>query len=291
MTAPSSWFTYRPTRSFDLQATTVSAPDVSIVIPVRNNLSGLKNLLDSIAQLHRSPLEVIVVDNLSEEPIELTEAYAEIKIIRCEKPGAAAARNAGAKISRASWIWFLDSDCKVQPDTLERFSEVPAGPIALCGRVISAHRKLLNRYYEEQEILMPQFAENDEPLYLVTASALIYRSALEEIGHFDERFPSAAGEDIDLGLRLFSRGKLAFVQSACVVHEFEECLNSFQNRFIRYGEGNRVLAEKYGISLEPTPFRPQRQTHLASTLAKIQFQSLNIGYSGSHALNAPCITA
>lgn len=281
MTAPSSWLTYRPKRNICFVAPAVQAREVSVVIPVRDNQHGLDRLIRSIERGTALPNSIIVVDNRSSQPIRATGTSIPLTLLHCEKPGAAAARNVGALASRTDWIWFLDSDCRVLPNTLEEFCKAKAGPIGFAGRVVAARRRLLSRYYEDQEILIPQFAENDEPLYLITASALVQRETLQSVGYFDETFPSAAGEDIDLGLRMFASGRLAYIDSACVEHDFEECLQDFSTRFERYGRGNRILAEKYQVCLRPSPFEPNRQSLFARVLANIQYKALSHGYDNA----------
>src|SRR5260370_42306726 len=90
----------------------------------------------------------------------------------------------------------------------------------------------------------------------MTANALVWRAALAEIRGFDERFPSAAGEDIDLGLRLWSVGPLSYAPVAQFRHTFESKLRAFLRRFVRYGRGNRRLTARYQVNLAPSPFVP-----------------------------------
>lgn len=288
MTAPSSWFTHRPARTLDLHAPAIDPTKVSVVIPVKDNQKGIDELLTSIKKLSVLPKEIIVVDNLSDPPIRAEFCQSDTRLLSCKIPGPAAARNLGARYATGDWVWFLDSDCLVERSTLTEFASNPAGAIGTCGRIVSRETKLLSRYYSEQEILMPQFAEEDEPLYLITASAIIYKSAFFEVGGFDESFPAAAGEDIDLGLRLFQRGRLSFSSRARVLHTFEENLDLFRTRFTRYGAGSRILAEKYKISLAPAPFAPNRPSLLARILAKLQYESLHIGY---HNISAKAVVA
>lgn len=282
MTAPSSWITFRPERTLHLQAPRLKAGEVSVVIPVRDNQPGLVRLLRSIANLAVLPKEVWVVDNCSQSPLSLPEMPYPVSIVRCHTLGPAAARNAGAKASCGEWIWFLDSDCIVQRDALRQFERASGEVIGMCGCVKSSTNRLLGRYYDSQEILLPQFSEDEEPLYLITASACIHRASFFAVGGFDESFPFAAGEDIDLGFRLFSSGKLAFVRNAIVHHDFEEDTEAFINRFKRYGLGNRLLAKKYNICLAPSPFIPNHSTYLKRTLAKIQYEALLAGYYQSN---------
>ncbi|SCK19462.1 glycosyltransferase family 2 protein [Vogesella sp. LIG4] len=281
MTAPSSWITFRPERTLHLHAPRLRAGEVSVVIPVRDNQPGVIRLLRSIANLTELPKEVVVVDNLSQSPLSLPGMPYPVSIVSCHTPGPAAARNAGAQASRGEWIWFLDSDCIVQRDALLEFERASGDVIGMAGRVKSSTNRLLGRYYDSQEILFPQFAEDEEPLYLITASACIHRASFFAVGGFDESFPLAAGEDIDLGFRLFGSGRLAFVHSAIVHHDFEEDTGAFIKRFQRYGLGNRLLAKKYNICLAPSPFIPNHPTYLKRTLAKIQYEALLAGYSQS----------
>lgn len=98
------------------------------------------------------------------------------------------------------------------------------------------------------------------------------------VGGFDEVFPAAAGEDIELGLRMYASGRIRFVEGAICWHSFEEDLDKFVRRLERYGAGTRVLAEKHGRSLDPRPFVPNRPTRMNWTLARVQYEALLRGY-------------
>src|SRR5690349_13149090 len=113
MTNPSSWFKYKPKRILDLHATKIDLNQVSVVIPVRDNQKGLNALLRSLKGLSIFPKEIIIVDNLSRPKVTLSEHIDNTRIVHCNIPGPAAARNAGARVSVGDWIWFLDSDCTV----------------------------------------------------------------------------------------------------------------------------------------------------------------------------------
>ena len=106
----------------------------------------------------------------------------------------------------------------------------------------------------------------------------MWRAALAEIGGFDEHFPSAAGEDIDLGLRRWSVGPLSYAPVAQVLHTFEPRLRAFMRRFVRYGRGNRRLAARYQVDLAPHPFVPRNPSPINWLLASTQFLALWWGY-------------
>jgi glycosyltransferase involved in cell wall biosynthesis len=251
---------------------------VSVVVPVKDNQEGVDRLVRSLNTLTTKPLEIIIVDNLSAEMIQLPESEIDIHGVRCGRIGPAAARNSGAKLARGEWIWFLDSDCEVLPGTLDSYISSSGGALGYSGNVKSAGRGLLSRYYEAQEILIPQFGDLNDPLYLITANAIIERNLFFDLGCFDEAFPAAAGEDIDLGFRIHNHSLLVFSEGAIVLHHFEECIDAFKKRFRRYGGGNYILAQKYKLNLFPSPFEPNRKNYFHSTLAKIQYEALREGY-------------
>lgn len=95
---------------------------------------------------------------------------------------------------------------------------------------------------------------------------------------FDERFDDAAGEDIDLALRLRAVGALAFAPDAVMLHEFGNNPIDFVKRFARYGRGNRRLEEQHGTKMEPRPFAPARETPFDRLCAAAQHIAMTWGY-------------
>lgn len=86
----------------------------SVVIPVHNRVELLKRALNSIQKQSLAPLEVIVIDDFSQEDIKSTvEKFnlLNIKYIRLkENLGGAQARNEGIILAKGTHIAFLDSD-------------------------------------------------------------------------------------------------------------------------------------------------------------------------------------
>jgi glycosyltransferase involved in cell wall biosynthesis len=256
---------------------------MSVIVPVRDNQHGIARISrwwEGLGALER-PLELVIVDDGSRTPISISSDHA--RLIRTRPQGPAAARNTGWRAARGTWIAFLDSDCIPDPGWPATFSECWSGEIAAQGRVRAAGNGLLSGYYERQGILRPMlWSEDGRPCYLITANALVHRAALEHVGGFRERFYLAAGEDVDLGLRLAAIGMLRWCNEACVAHDFEPTLTSFVRRFVRYGRGNRMLTEAYGGDLTaffaPRPFFPTSGRPVDHVLAAIAFLSLWAGW-------------
>jgi GT2 family glycosyltransferase len=106
-----------------------------------------------------------------------------------------AARNAGRKSPRGQVIALTDDDTIPEPDWLE--SALPAmsnGLEAASGRVVVP----LPRNPTDNELDAAGLATAD----FVTANCFVRRSALEDVGGFDEAFCAAWREDSDLHFSL-----------------------------------------------------------------------------------------
>ena len=93
-------------------------PSVAVIVPVYNRPALLGNVLAGLArQSSRTPLDVVVVDDGSEEDIssviEQFAAKLSVKLIRQERDGfgLARARNLGLSVTDCDVVIFLDADC------------------------------------------------------------------------------------------------------------------------------------------------------------------------------------
>lgn len=98
---------------------------LSVVIPVYNVEQWIARCLDSVydQNLDEKDFEIIVVDDgTKDSSIKIVEDFAvlktNIKIIHQENQGLSAARNAGFSHASGDYVWFLDSDDCIEPDTL-----------------------------------------------------------------------------------------------------------------------------------------------------------------------------
>ena len=87
-------------------------PVVSVVVPTYNRSIYIRETLDSVLRQAFSNFEVIVVDDGSTDETEtvLRPYLDQIRYIRQENGGAAAARNMGVRNARGAFIAFMDSD-------------------------------------------------------------------------------------------------------------------------------------------------------------------------------------
>jgi len=173
-----------------------------LVVPVHNNRQGTERLLAACLDVfspRRCPKEIIIVDSLS-FPLLTVPRFASwglpLQVLACPRPGAAAARNLGARTATGEWLLFLDSDCLPTPTLIEGYKRAMDGAVAYAGVVRAARGDPLSRYYDTQGIFSPPpvwHQGRERPAYLITANALVWRQALAQVGGFDERFPDAGG--------------------------------------------------------------------------------------------------
>jgi GT2 family glycosyltransferase len=158
------------------------------------------------------------------------------------------------------------------------------GSIAYAGGVRAKDSDRLSQYYDTQRTLIPPLGRPGHPAYLITANALVWKAAFDVVGGFDERFPYAAGEDIDFGLRLWRVGDISYALDALVLHDFEPTWFAFVSRFVRYGRGNRFLAAHYRASLRPRPFIPAKWSQFNVMASVVQYISMAVGYEAERIL-------
>ena len=263
----------------------IQSNDISIVIPVKDNQKGIDKLLESVFVSQISefyPKEIIIVDNNEVMCTKINTKFLgkgiEIKLFHCKTKGPGNARNVGWKRAKGKWILFTDSDCIMTNSSIQEYIKSDNGSIGYAGNVKSIEKGPVSDYYDSQQILIPLQNEFEEPEYLITANCLVYHEALEKINGFNPKIRIAAGEDVDLGIRLRNYGKLTYCKKAIIMHNFDECIDDFKKRFVRYGKGNKIVSNIYNVDLSPEPFAPAVTNSTNNYLSGIQFHYLKKGY-------------
>jgi HAD superfamily hydrolase (TIGR01662 family) len=118
--------------------------------------------------------------------------------------GPAAARNAGWRAARTEWVAFLDDDVTVTSSWRQQLARdllgQPARVAGVQGR-ITVPEPAGRRPTDWERGTMGLAAAR-----WITADMAYRRAALADSGGFDERFPRAFREDVDLALRLLDDG-------------------------------------------------------------------------------------
>ena len=99
----------------------MSNPLVSVMIGVYNAEPYLAEAIDSVFAQSYRPLELIVVDDGSDDGSgDVARGYGDtLTYIRQERQGNGAARNSAVGVARGDFFAFLDADDRFTPDKLE----------------------------------------------------------------------------------------------------------------------------------------------------------------------------
>lgn len=103
----------------------MSAPVLSIIVPVYNSERYLVECLDSLCHQTLQDIEIVCVnDGSTDGSLAILQKYAHLdKRIKCiDQPnaGPSKARNEGLKVARAEYVAFVDADDTLEPDAYEK---------------------------------------------------------------------------------------------------------------------------------------------------------------------------
>ena len=99
-------------------------PQVSVIIPARNEEASLGTCLRSLVSQPGIPFEIIVVnDHSTDRTAEIAASFAGVRVIEAGPlPGGWTGKNnavtAGARVARGSWLLFTDADTIHSPGSL-----------------------------------------------------------------------------------------------------------------------------------------------------------------------------
>jgi glycosyltransferase involved in cell wall biosynthesis len=237
-------------------------PTLSVVIPTRDRSKTLSQTLERLEeQLRETDTELLIVDDgSSDDTADVTRRWIDVhgvngKLVRQASRGPAAARNAGIAAAHGTLLLFLGDDIYPTPGLLHRHLEhhrrYPDGHVALLGRVTwdpSLEITPLMRWLEDGG---PQFcyARIENPMnvphtFFWTANLSVKRAFLERTRGFSEKFPFAAFEDVELGIRLGKQGLvLHYEPHAAGYHHHPITFHESLERMKRLAAGALLASE------------------------------------------------
>ncbi len=232
--------------------------DVSVIVVNWNGRHLLESCLASLAAQTLSPLEVILVDNGSEDGSAdwVASHHPEVRLVRLDRNyGFCGGNNAGIRVAKGEYFALLNNDAEAEPRWLERLratmrehaglgacdSKVyfyePRDLIWASGADYSVAGSVVQRGY-----LQPDGGSNGAgpaEVFVAVACAVMYRrSALDHVGLFDEDFFSGY-EDVDLSFRLQAAGYgIVTVPDAIVYHKVSATSRRNSEFYVYYGQRN-----------------------------------------------------
>lgn len=189
-----------------------SRPTLSVIVPVYNSSSELRQCLAALAKSRCDDFEALVVDDGSDEPVEALVGAHGFEHVRIKGPGGPArARNRGVSFVNGQYVVFIDADVCVHEDTLARFCEAFAADPTIDAVIGSyddapAHPGFLSQYKNLFHHYVHQQCDGKINTFWSGCGAM-RRDLFIAFGGFDEqRYRRPAIEDIELGTWMSAAG-------------------------------------------------------------------------------------
>ncbi len=257
---------------------------VSIIIPVYNDATRLRRLLDSLQREQaQGEVEIIVVDNRSTDEVDaVVAAFSGVCLLRESQSGAYQARNTGAAAARGELFVFTDADCLVRPGWLGALrAAFGDGVGAVAGPIRGTPpRHPAERFSEERELLSQERYMRARPRPVAaTANLAVRATAFRALGGFNGRLHSMGDFEFchrlqdELGL------KLVLAPQAVVWHEHRSSWRSLFWQSFRDGVGWAYIRQRIpGFALPAARLSSWRGGPSAICYGVFHYGGLVLGY-------------
>ncbi len=225
----------------------------SVAITVRNDRANLEALLASLEKQTRTPDEVVVVDAYSTDGTwEVTEAFAAraaFPVVAVQERGnRGVGRTRCVELATGEAVAFIDSDCTVSQDWLERFvrawdeesakSPKPLGAIGGANNTPPGSTDLMQAI---DDVMSPMEEQSFHGIN--TINCVYLKAAVEAAGFFDASLHTA--EDPDLNARIAKKGyHLTRVENPCW-HKRRDSWKKLVRQHYEYGIGAWTLLYRH----------------------------------------------
>jgi glycosyltransferase involved in cell wall biosynthesis len=248
---------------------------LSMIIPAYGSPEELKSLLNSI-KAHGSPaIEVWVIDDGSDPPLEEVVKQFNFNYHYQENRGPCAARNQGAKLANAKTFFFLDSDTELLPDTLPKALELIKKPDFNIVSIIYHPESLSKGFVPEYKCLFDFYSyfncpEGPVP-ELAGQSCLFRKDVFLDIGGWDENFNRPDMEHEEFSNRIKKKYTINLFHGIYVKHHFPKMKKLLVSLFHRSMSWTRL---KINGKVKFDGFHRTRSTAMAIFLPFLSILSL-----------------
>ncbi|WP_087036150.1 glycosyltransferase family 2 protein [Thermococcus litoralis] len=155
-------------------------PLVSVIIPTYNSEKTIRRCLESIKNQTYKNVEIIVVDNFSEDKtVEICKEYnASIIKVKGERTKA---KNIGLKNANGKYVLFVDSDMELTPNVIEECVMLIESDPKI-GGIIIPERSVGNSYWVRVRDFERSFYAGTE----IESARFFRRDLALQVGGFDE---------------------------------------------------------------------------------------------------------
>lgn len=219
---------------------------VAVILPTYNNLDSLKLCLSSLeAQTFSDFTAYVCIDGSTDGTIEYLESAKfsfQFKVLEHadkKNKGRQATRNLALRITKESFILFLDSDVQVNPNWIEEhINELEKHPITI-GRVhYTNYENPWVDYYNSRGYNSTRLKQHVNSRFYISTNSGFRKEVFEDVGVMDESI-KVYGGDAEFALRLthFGYTKVSYLPNAVSFgtesKTVKEAMNQYE-QFSRY---------------------------------------------------------
>lgn len=236
-------------------------PTFSFIVPVYNRPDEVRELLSSLLTQQEKDFEVVIVEDGSTlicEDVcrEAKEAGLEVKYIYKENEGRSIARNVGIEKAEGDFFLFVDSDCVIPPEYVNKVKTyLKEHPTDCFGGPDAAHHSFTDTQ-KAINFAMTSFLTTGgirggrkslEKFTPRTFNMGFSRKVYEKVGGFREMF----SEDIDMSKRIEQSGfSIQLIPDAKVWHKRRVDFKKFFRQVHVFGMSRITLKLLYPDSLK-----------------------------------------
>ncbi|HSM04677.1 MAG TPA: glycosyltransferase family 2 protein [Longimicrobiales bacterium] len=286
------WFAYlgHAERNVSRPAPMGELPPISILVPAYNEGEVLDEALQSLSRLDYPRYEVIVVDDGSrDDTLAVAAAWegergpVEFRAVTQPNAGKATALNTGIRVSKHPFVFCMDADSQLEPQTLREavrhMAQDSVGAVA--GNVKVRNRGNFLARLQALEYIeglnLPRRAQGFVAAVNIVPGpvGLFRREALEEVGAYDT---DTFAEDADLTLKLMAAGwKVVYEDRAVAWTDAPERWVDLAQQRYRWTRGIlQTLRKRKGVLARPFPDFPLWISALQMGFEAVLWPVLNI---------------
>lgn len=179
---------------------------LSVIIPVYNRADYLNECVESVRNEKVREVEILLLDdgstdNSEEECRRIEALYPEVKYYKLEHAGVSATRNKGIDLATGKYVFFLDSDDRIEKGLIDSLLEKMEANDAIMGNSLLRNFGSGRRTHCTLEKELPDVLEDDETIeeflsggnsLMAIGGKMMLRS---KIGDYRFRTDLPAGED------------------------------------------------------------------------------------------------
>ena len=243
-----------------------SSPFISIIVPVYNRPHEVEELLESLENQTDKDFELVIVEDGStdtcEAPCRAKENVVNLKYFHKSNEGRSIARNYGMERADGDYFIFVDSDCILPPDYIEKLKQsLKENPVDCFGGPDAAHHSFTD-VQKAINFSMTSFfttggirggKKSMEKFTPRTFNMGFSREVYNNVGGFQEMF----SEDIDMSTRIKQAGySISLFPDVKVFHKRRVDFLKFWRQVHVFGMSRITLQLLYPGSLKLVHWLP-----------------------------------